>query len=406
MMARREVQATAESNPAGSRSVVGAFISHFLAFGTSATAGVFLIPMSASLRSGQAEIALAFGLGTAVLLSSSHAATLLAERLGTRQVVAIGTVAISTSLLLVSMATAAWQVILVYGIPFGLGASCVFAPTQGEVLNQVQKNYGRAIGIVVAGSGAGQLCMVPLTSVLVGDVGWRDSARIVSVIDLAVGAVACICLRGARRRVVSDNGPRIKALQNRGFRLLYLGCAFGAYGFTVPTVFLIAYAERKGIDPRDAAKLFAIMAVGSVVGRLASPMLADRFGQSKVLRIGVANMAIVSLLWPVLHLTDELAAFALLFGLGMGTWMALPPTILRGLLNSRQVSRALGTLYTGQCLGCLIAPPITGLLFDRERTYTLGILLGASTLVANFGFFRGIGETGGSGRTLASGSGR
>jgi MFS family permease len=82
-------------------------------------------------------------------------------------------------------------------------------------------------------------------------------------------------------------------------------------------------------------------------------------------------------IWAISAKFWSLAAFALVFGVFYGGWVAVLPAVVMDLFGGRNVSGIIGILYTSVAFGTLIGPTAAGFAFDLNHSYTLAILAGA-----------------------------
>jgi MFS family permease len=73
----------------------------------------------------------------------------------------------------------------------------------------------------------------------------------------------------------------------------------------------------------------------------------------------------------------SLAAFAFVYGVFYGGWVAVLPAVVMDLFGGRNVSGLIGILYTSVAFGTLIGPSAAGFAFDLSHSYTLPILASA-----------------------------
>src|SRR5258708_10811373 len=93
------------------------------------------------------------------------------------------------------------------------------------------------------------------------------------------------------------------------------------------------------------------------------------------------GMALALVMWGVSANVWSLAAFAFIYGVFYGGWVAVLPTVVMDLFGGRNVSGLIGILYTSVAFGPLIGPSAAGFAFDLTHDYTLPIL---ASLAANF----------------------
>ena len=74
----------------------------------------------------------------------------------------------------------------------------------------------------------------------------------------------------------------------------------------------------------------------------------------------------------------SLAAFAFVYGVFYGGWVAVLPSVVMDYFGGRNVSGIIGILYTSVAFGTLIGPSAAGFAFDLSHSYTLPILASAT----------------------------
>jgi OFA family oxalate/formate antiporter-like MFS transporter len=122
--------------------------------------------------------------------------------------------------------------------------------------------------------------------------------------------------------------------------------------------------------------------VGSTAGRFALGGLADRIGRRRSLIATFVGMALSLIIWVLSTGFWPLAAFAVVYGVFYGAWVALLPALIMDDFGGRHVAGIIGILYTSVALGTLIGPSAAGVAFDLQRSYPLPIL---SAVGANIG---------------------
>jgi MFS family permease len=129
--------------------------------------------------------------------------------------------------------------------------------------------------------------------------------------------------------------------------------------------------------PSSAVLLLGVIGVGSTAGRFFLGGLADRLGRQFSLLLMFTGMALALAIWVVSANVWSLAAFAFIYGVFYGGWVAVLPAVVMDLFGGRNVSGLIGILYTSVAFGTLIGPSAAGFAFDLSRSYTLPILASA-----------------------------
>jgi predicted MFS family arabinose efflux permease len=184
-----------------------------------------------------------------------------------------------------------------------------------------------------------------------------------------------------RRRAPNRHGRWAsvsEAIRSPRFISLYAACLICSFGVFVPFVHLVPYAEDQGATPSSAVLLLGVIGVGSTAGRFFLGSLADRMGRQLSLLLMFAGMALALAVWVISTSIWSLAAFAFVFGVFYGGWVAVLPAVVMDYFGGRNVSGIIGILYTSVAFGTLIGPSAAGFAFDLSHSYTLPILASAA----------------------------
>jgi MFS transporter, OFA family, oxalate/formate antiporter len=290
------------------------------------------------------------------------------------------------------------EIYAAYGLGVGLGVGCAYVPAIGAVQRWFIRRRGFASGLAVSGIGVGTLVMPPLASLLIGTLGWRGAY-------LALGALAAIVGGGLALLIENDPGKRGlgpdgdpppsgvqparlegatvgEAIRSRRFISLYAACLICSFGVFVPFVHLVPYARDHGVAPSSAVLLLGVIGIGSTAGRFFLGGLADRMGRQLSLLLMFTGMALALGVWVISTNIWSLAAFAFVYGVFYGGWVAVLPAVVMDYFGGRNVSGIIGILYTSVAFGTLIGPSAAGFAFDLSRSYTLPILASAGANIA------------------------
>ena len=169
------------------------------------------------------------------------------------------------------------------------------------------------------------------------------------------------------------------AVRSRRFLGLYLSCLICSFGVFVPFVHLVPYARDHGVAPSSAVLLLGVIGVGSTAGRFILGSLADRMGRELSLLLMFTGMALALATWAISAGVWSLAAFAFVYGLFYGGWVAVLPAVVMDYFGGRNVSSIIGVLYTSVAFGTLIGPSAAGFAFDLTHSYALPIMVSTGT---------------------------
>lgn len=313
--------------------------------------GILIDPLHAEFDWSRGTIGLAVSVNLALYGITAPFAAALMDRFGIRKVVAVALAVIAAGSGLTVFMTAAWQLILYWGLLVGLGSGSMALAFAATVTNRwFTERRGLVTGILTAASASGQLIFLPLLSWLVENHGWRPAAVTVALAALAVVPFVWLLLRdhpadvglspygseefvpkppparGAARRAVT---VLLSAARTGPFWLLagtFAICGASTNGL-IQTHFVPASHDH-GMPVTAAAGLLAVIGVFDVIGTIASGWFTDRFEARRLLAVyyalrGVSLLFLPMLLAPSVH--PPMVFFIVFYGLD---WVAtVPPTI-------------------------------------------------------------------------------
>lgn len=354
--------------------VGAAFTAHFVAFGIIYSFTVFFPSILDEFGRGRGETSWIVSIAAGLMLGAGGVTGRLSDRWGPGRVVAGGGVLVGAGLALSSLASSVWHVYLAYGVVLGFGVACAFVPSIATVGQWFERRRGLAIGVAVAGTGVGSLVIAPLSSSLIDSFGWRGAMRILAAIGVAALLAAGAVLR-ARLPMQRAGGAWTTVRSNPAFHLLFFSGVIASYGYWVPFVHIVPYAEDRGISAASAAAIVSIIGITNTVGRIAMGAVADRFGRLRMMKLASFAMMAALFAWPFAQSWSALAAFGGAYGLFAGAFIALFPALAGDYFGVQRIAGITGLLFSGAAIGTLAGPPVTGLLFDAHGSYTLGIVI-------------------------------
>jgi MFS family permease len=360
--------------------VAAAFAITFIGFGCAYTFSAFVQPLQQEFGASRGSVALAFSLSGFVYFGFGLVSGRLADRWGARRLAMLGMLLVGAGFALASQARTLLQVYLAYGLGVGFGIGCAYVPVIGTVQRWFDRQRALASGLAVAGIGVGTLVMPPLAAALIEQVGWRSAYLYIGIAAAVVGvAIATLIVSNPRELELSSDGMSLReAVASSAFKRMYVACFAGSLGAFVPFIHLVPYARDIGIDTGTAATLIAIIGAGSTAGRFFLGGVADRMGRARFLSVTYVGMMFAMLLWAVAGSLPWLIAFAGVFGVFYGGWVAVLPSVVMDLFGRRNVSSIIGALGTSVALGTLIGPSAAGFLFDVTSSYVWPIVTAAA----------------------------
>jgi MFS family permease len=373
--------------------VLGAFAVTFVGFGCAYTFSAFVEALQRDFDASRGSVSLVFSLAGFLYFGLGILSGPLADRFGSRRLAVAGMILTGLGLAAASLARSLTEVYAANGLGVGLGVGCAYVPAIGAVQRWFVRRRGFASGLAVSGIGVGTLVMPPLASLLIETLGWRGAYLVLGALAAVVGGgLALLIENDPRDRGLGPDGDPPPsgaqparpeghsvpdAIRSRRFISLYAACLICAFGVFVPFVHLVPYARDHGVAPASAVLLLGVIGIGSTAGRFFLGGLADRMGRQLSLLLMFTGMALALAVWVIATNLWSLAAFALVYGVFYGGWVAVLPAVVMDYFGGRNVSGIIGILYTSVAFGTLIGPSAAGFAFDLSQSYTVPILASA-----------------------------
>jgi len=273
----------------------------------------------------------------------------------------------------------------------GLGAGGTFPVPTSLVQRWFYKKpqAGLALGIVVAGVGAGALVFTPLVNYLILISGWRNSYLIIGILFFCtIGlssliikrspAETTIILEGAEgipHPVRSQSFTTAQILLSSSFAgITFIHCSV-AFAFHTVSVHLVPYAMDIGVTPTISAVALGLLGGFSVPGRIISGIIVDRVGWQKIMIISLFGLALLILLLSILKAAWMLYFFVLFYGICHGSRIAAHLGILGEFFGMNSLGEIIGTITAIAVFTGAFAPYLAGFIFDSTGSYFIAFMI-------------------------------
>ncbi|MDQ0866349.1 MFS transporter [Arthrobacter globiformis] len=401
-----------------------AFLALVGAAGFRAAPGVLMVPLQQEFGWSTTVLSSAVSINLVLFGLTAPFAAALMERFGIRAVTAVALGLIGAGSALTVLVNQSWQILLTWGLLIGLGTgsmALVFAATIANTW--FTKSRGLVIGILTAGSAAGQLVFLPFIAMLAQDPGWRQASLLIAAGALAVVPLVLKFLKnspadvgalpygadepaadakteaapaGAANRS-AGSGEALEPRRNAAVRALQvlkrasrvrtfwaLAAGFAICGATTNGLIgthFIPSAHDHGMPETTAAGLLAVVGIFDILGTIASGWLTDRFNPRILLAVYYQFRGIGLLVLPLLlgsSVQPSMIVFVVIYGLD---WVAtVPPTaaICRQVFGA-DGSVVFGWVFAAHQLGAAAAALAAGAIRDATGHYTYA-WLGAAAM--------------------------
>lgn len=309
---------------------------------------------------------------------SSLLSAKLTRKIGTPLVTVLSVFLTAIALLGFSFAQQFW-LLLVFAIPYGLGAGAIDAALN----NYVALHYtSRHMSWLHCFWGVGTIVSPFVMSYALGNGTWHLGYRIVAIIQLGIALLLLVTLpvwkiTKQKKELPTVNLSFRNILKIQGVPVLLAGffayCAAEATAMYWASTYLVAV---KGVTMAEAAQFAALFYIGLTVGRFLSGFMMNALGDRKMILLGTAIVAlgIVALLLPVENARVALVGF-IIIGLGCAP---IYPCIIHSTpqnFGAENSGTIIGIQMAAAYLGTTFIPPLFGVLGNRISFAILPVFL-------------------------------
>jgi len=317
----------------------------------------------------------------------SGPAGVLAERIGPRRTIYVGTIATAVVLIGVAVTVRTW-VHLVIALVLAGAFNALIQPAVNALLinDAAEGRRGLAFGIKQSGVPAATLVGGMAVPLLALTVGWRAAylagAGVAILAACAVPGSASGGVAPKQAEHEQQQEPRrSRAVLSPWLLLLAIGTGIGSAAGSVLGIFVVPGAVAAGVTPGAAGWLLTAGSLTAISVRVALGRRADRGGGrlpvvARMMALGAIGFALLSLSQPVVLAVGVLLAFASGWG-----WTGLLNFSIAD-AHPERAAAATGVTQAGVYTGATLGPAAFGLAASRFDLSISWLLTGVAMLTA------------------------
>ncbi|WP_375397334.1 MFS transporter [uncultured Sphingomonas sp.] len=349
--------------------------------------GPFMQPLAREFGWSRAQISSGITIANGMASLLSVFAGMAVDRFGPRRVGICGIAIMCTAIGSLGAATGSNADWVGHFVLVGLGCLSVHTTIwAGAVASRFRQARGLAISIAMCGSGISATIMPLAATWLIGSFGWRGGFVGLGFLWLAVAMPLIILFfsgaqdEGRGRRARPETAPIIPTITLPGLTVAQglhcpafykLAVAGGMYSFVLigTIVHFVPILEDRGRAPLAAAATAGLIGFASIIGRLGTGLLLDRFPGN---RVGAAAFVLPTLGLALLQWSGsafgEVAA-AIVIGLSVGAELDVIAYLSTRHIGLRRFGALFGIMITALSAGLALGPVAAGTTFDHFGSY-------------------------------------
>lgn len=362
---------------------------------------VMVVPMREDFGASTAELSGALTLSLAITGLAAVPAGRWLDRRGARGLMTGGS-------LLAGLSVAAWsraenlpQLYLAF-VGMGLaGAAVMYEPAFAVINTWFDRDRHDALLTLTVIAGFSSTIFLPLSQVLVDNIGWRDAVLVLAALAGACSVPHHLVLRRAPADLglhadgvpPDETGPTLDtvalaaaisrpadartAWRASAVRLLTAAVFLETIAVTVVAVHLVSYLRDDGFSAGTAATAAGLLGAMQVAGRITLTRIARRWGIARTAAAMVGGQSLgVAALFAFPHPANAIA-FVVLFGAGYGVMSIARPALL-GAYVARPIFASVSGVQTLVLNAGRVVAPVSAAAFISLAGYGLTFLMVAT----------------------------
>lgn len=362
--------------------LIGSAIILALSLGVRHGFGLYLVPMSDEFGWGHNVFSLAIAMQNLIWGAAQPFTGALADKYGSKIVVAVGGVLYTIGLLLMAVSSTGWLLNLSVGLILGLALSAtsfsVLLSAVGRAAPPEKRSL--AMGIASAAGSFGQFIMLPSTLLLLQNFGW-SAALVVSALLIAMiiplawmlKAPAFVVPNASTNQVqLSFKDILVIAKNHKPFWFLSLGFLVCGFQVVFIGIHLPGYLIDHGFNATTGTVFLALVGLFNIVGTYTAGWLGGKYSKPKLLMglYGLRGIAIIAFLMLPLS-TFTIYSFGVVMGLLWLSTVPLTNGIVANMFGIKYLSMLSGIVFFTHQVGSFFGGWLGGVNHDVTGNYDL-----------------------------------
>ena len=315
----------------------------------------------------------------------------LADRIGIRKTVALGTISMAAGLAVSSLGSV-WALYVGHGLLMGLlGNGAIYAPLMVYVSRWFDRRRGTALALISSGQYIAGMIWPSVLEAAMKRFGWQPVMLGFGAVVLAILPLLML-LRPAPQTPIADARPagsgaadRVCGLPaNLAMVLICIASFCCCVPMAIPASHLVAFCGDLGIRPSHGAAMLSVMLACAFIARQFWGAFADRFGGLRTVMTGSALQALA--IGAFLLTRSEVGLFGVASAFGFGFSGIIPSysVAVRDLYPSREaawrIPTVLMTAMSGMAFGSWFAGKLVDVLLSYRPAFASGVLFNLANL--------------------------
>ncbi|NIO11060.1 MAG: MFS transporter [Deltaproteobacteria bacterium] len=388
------------------------FLNMFFLRGVIASFAVFYIALIEEFQWSHATVASVASANAVVYAMACPLIGWSFDRFGPRILMPVGGALIGFGLLISGLSHSIWALYFSYGILAGAGqAGLGFVSQSALISHWFLRRRGTAVGIAAMGMGLGALILVPLSQMLIAQLGWRAAFMVLAGLGLitVVPANAVFQRRSPDQVGQYPDGVEEPPAQSsphssrspsggRQWTMASAARSFPFWAITVSHLALgiglamfythaVAYLVDQGFEKLVSASIFGTVGLMRFGGTMFWGYVSDRLGRTRTFGISTTINAIGLLFLLAVSPNSPhwfAYAFAILFGIGHSAGNPISAATIADIFSGNKIGTIYGFLEISFGVGMALGAWLGGYGYDMTGSYRWAFTVGLLSFIVSY----------------------
>ncbi len=296
-------------------------------------------------------------------------------------------IALSSGLILASLAPSIWFFAIPHALLIGMGTAATFGPMIADISHWFRRRLGFAVAAAASGNYLAGAIWPNILQGFLQDDGWRAVYFGVGLFVISTMVPLALLLRRRLPQALSGDQPDIPTAHSRNVIdlsprtlqiMLVIAGISCCVAMSMPQVHIVAYCADLGFGVARGAEMLSLMLAAGVVSRLLSGFLADYIGGVRTLLIGSVLQGLALLLYMPFDGLASLYIVSMIFGLSQGGIVPSYAIIVREYLPAKEAGERVGLVIMATIVGMAFGGWLSGWIYDITGSYQVAFINGVA----------------------------
>ena len=350
---------------------------------------IFFGPIQRDLGLNSAQTSLIFSLVRAEGSIAGPVVGRLVDRFGSRPMIIFGGLLASSGFIALHWVHSYVLFIIIFVGVVGVGKSSGLGQVLISAVNRwFIRRRSLAMSICITGFSSGGAAILPLITLGVSTIGWRDVMLCSGIfMGIIVIPLASFVRHSPERMGIGADLPFVKegdggsrpavvdftvrqALRTKSYWILFAGSVLRISLWGTISVHSVQMFVWKGMSAEMAGIMFSLMFLMSIPLRLIVGFLGDKFPLQPMMGLGMASASLAVLAMLIVDGNLAVYLFVSLMAIEQGT-SSLNWVSLGNFFGRTSFATLMGLISVAFNIGMLISPIYAGIMFDRTGSYSV-----------------------------------